>query len=260
MTAFIGGGNMAEALIRGMVRQGMKDIVVSEPRAERREHLEKTYGVKTTSDNAEAASASDVVMLAVKPQNMEEVLEGLRPLATDERTFVSIAAGVTLSYLEKRLGTRNIVRVMPNMAARVGEGMAVMSLCECIDHRKMAVVREIFMASGRVIVLPEKHLDAVTALSGSGPAFVALFLGALAEAAEAAGLPRHNAIELAVQTAAGTAKLLDEGLEPAELIEKVRSPGGTTAEGLRVFEEQGLAEMVRAAFEAARRRAAELAK
>ncbi len=260
MTGFIGGGNMAEALVKGMRQEGMRDIIVSEPREERRSYLEKTYGVETTQDNVGVVNSSDVVVIAVKPQQMGEVLDEIAPAVTEEKTVVSIAAGITLSYLGKKLKSKKIIRAMPNMASQVGEGMAVLSMCDCFTGQGMDMVRAIFMASGRVLVLPEKHLDAVTALSGSGPAFIALFVGAMAEAGEKAGLSHDDAISLAVQTAAGTARLLDEGLEPEKLIEKVRSPGGTTAEGLKVFDEKGLRDIVALALDAARRRAGELSK
>jgi pyrroline-5-carboxylate reductase len=260
MTGFVGGGNMAEALIKGMTLHGMRDIVVSEPREERRKHLEKSYGVRTTGDNREVVRAASVIVLAVKPQNMEEVLDGIGESVTPEKTVVSIAAGVTLDYLKERLRTERLVRVMPNVAALAQEGMTVMSLCECFSDREMATVRDIFMSVGKVLVMPERHINAVTALSGSGPAFISLFIEAMAEAGAGMGLREDDARILAVQTAVGTARLLDEGLPPARLIEMVRSPGGTTAEGLRVFEQRGLRAMVSEALEAARKRAGELAK
>jgi len=149
---------------------------------------------------------------------------------------------------------------MPNMGAQVGEGMTALALCDCFGGKGLNIARDIFLASGRVVTLHEKHIDAVTALSGSGPAFIALFVGAMAEAGERAGLSHDDAVALAVQTARGTAKILDEGLEPVKLIEKVRSPGGTTAEGLKVFEEKGLQAIVFEALEAARGRAKELSQ
>lgn len=260
MIGFVGGGNMAEALVRGMVEEGMRDIVVSDPSDERRAHLEKRYGVRTTADNTEAVRDSEVVVLAVKPQQMEEVLNEIAPAVTAEHTVVSIAAGITIKFIQERLGSDRVVRAMPNMAAQVGEGMTALALCECFTGRAMNLVKEMFMASGRVVVLPEKYIDAVTALSGSGPAFVAFYAGAMAEAGERAGLSHEDALALAVQTLKGTAELLDEGLEPRKLIEKVRSPGGTTAEGLKVFEQRGLEEIVFDALEAARRRAGELSR
>lgn len=260
MIGFIGGGNMAEALIKGMTSQGMRDILVSEPREERRRYLEESYGVKTTSSNREAASACGVVILAVKPQNMDGVLEEIRDIVTEEKTVVSIAAGITLPYLQSKLRTKKLIRVMPNTPALVQEGMAVLSLCECFSDPEVALVREIFMSVGKVVTLPEKHMDAVTALSGSGPAFVALFVEAMIEAGIKMGLGRDNASELAVQTLIGTAKLLETGLPPGKLREMVTSPGGTTAAGLSSFADRDFVSIVVEALAAAQRRAGELGR
>ncbi|GAB4415253.1 MAG: pyrroline-5-carboxylate reductase [Thermodesulfovibrionales bacterium] len=259
MIGFIGGGNMAEALIKGMTAHGMKDIIVSEPREDRREYLQQTYGVKTTGSNKDAASSCDIIILAVKPQNMAAVLDEIANLITEEKTVVSIAAGITLSYLQSRLKTKRLIRVMPNTPALVQEGMSVMSLCECFSDRDIATVREILMSIGRVLTLPEKYMDAVTALSGSGPAFIALFIEAMIAAGEKMGLSRDNASGLAIQTLIGTAKLLDTGISPERLREMVTSPGGTTEAGLKVFDEKGLKNIVSDALKAAMRRAEELA-
>jgi pyrroline-5-carboxylate reductase len=205
-------------------------------------------------------SEAGIIVLAVKPQNMDDVTAELRDALPAEAVVVSIAAGATLGYLRERLGTSRLIRVMPNVASMVGQGMAVMALCECLDDRAVAAVRDIFMASGRVLTLPEKHLDAVTALSGSGPAFIARFVGLMGEAGVSLGLPEEAARELALQTLTGTAVLMDGGLAPEELVRKVKSPGGTTAEGLRVFEERGLREHVFEALSAAARRARELSQ
>ena len=260
MIGFIGGGNMAEALIKGMHRSGMKDIMASEPREERRRYLESTYGIATTGDNKEVVSKSSIVIFAVKPQNMDEVTAEISGLIAEDKMIVSIAAGITLPYLSSRLKTSRIIRVMPNTPALVQEGMSVLSLCECIPDKDMAPIRDIFMSVGRVLVLPEKYMDAVTALSGSGPAFIALFVERMTDAGAAMGLTPDNASELAVQTLIGTAKLLETGMPPGKLREMVTSPGGTTAEGLRVFEEKGLKDIVNAAIEAATRRSRELGR
>jgi pyrroline-5-carboxylate reductase len=260
MIGFIGGGNMAEALVKGMVQAGMKDIIVSEPRKDRRAFLEKTYSAKTTSDNKEVVKQSTIVILAVKPQNMDDVASEIAPFITSEKLIVSIAAGITLQYLNARLKTSKIVRVMPNTPALVQEGMSVLSMCECILDKEMALVRGIFMSVGKVLVLPEKYMDAVTALSGSGPAFVALFAEAMIAAGIKMGLTEDTASELAVQTVIGTAKLLETGMPPDKLREMVTSPGGTTAAGLRVFEEKGMKEMVSSVIEAAAQRSKELGR
>jgi pyrroline-5-carboxylate reductase len=260
MIGFIGGGNMAEALIKGMVQSGMKDVIVSEPRGDRRSYLERTYGAKTTSDNKEVVRQSAIVILAVKPQHMDDVTSEIAQYITGEKLVVSIAAGITLPYLTARLKTSKVVRVMPNTPALVQEGMSVLSMCECIHDREMGLVRGIFMSVGKVLVLPEKYMDAVTALSGSGPAFVALFAEAMVAAGIRVGLSEENASELAIQTVIGTARLLETGMPPDKLREMVTSPGGTTAAGLKVFEEKGLKEMVSSVIEAAANRSKELGR
>jgi len=260
MIGFIGGGNMAEALIKGMTSHGMRDIIVSEPGEERRNYLERSYGIMTTPLNRPVASSCGIIVLAVKPQNMAAVLDEISGVITEEKTVVSIAAGIPLSYLQSRLKTKRLVRVMPNTPAIVQEGMTVMSLCDCFSDSDIATVREMFMSVGKVLTLPEKHMNAVTALSGSGPAFVALFAEAMAKAGVAMGLSRDNASELAIQTLIGTARLLETGMTPEKLREMVTSPGGTTAAGLRVFGEKDLMGTVSDALLAALRRAEELGR
>lgn len=264
MIGFIGGGNMAEALIKGVRSSefGVRsiNILVSEPREDRRKYLEQIYGIKTTSSNRDVASSCNIIILAVKPQNMAAVLDEASDVITDEKTVVSIAAGITLSYLQSRLKTKKLIRVMPNTPALVQEGMSVISLCECFADKDIAIVREIFMSIGKVLTLPEKYMNAVTALSGSGPAFIALFVEAMIESGEMMGLSRDNASELAIQTLIGTAKLLYTGIHPAKLREMVTSPGGTTAAGLKVFEEKGLISIVSGALKSALNRAEELGR
>lgn len=262
-TGFIGGGNMAEAIIKGgrsQKTEGRRQILVAEPREERRQYLEKTYGIKTTASNKEVAGACDIIILAVKPQQMEAALDEISPDISEDKTVVSIAAGITLSYLSSKLKTKKLIRVMPNTPALVQEGMSVMSLCECFSDKDISVVREILMSIGKVITLPEKYMDAVTAVSGSGPAFIALFVEAMTGAGVRLGLSEDDASVLAVQTAIGTARLLETGMPPSKLREMVTSPGGTTAAGLKVFNEKGLKDIVLNALEAAKNRAEELGK
>ena len=260
MIGFIGGGNMAEALIRGMTGEGMKDIMVFEPRAERVRELVQHYGIRAAQSNTDLVSSCSIVILAIKPQNMDAVLDEIAPGIDKGKTVVSIAAGITLSYLQSKLKTDKIVRVMPNAPALVREGMSVMSLCECFTGTEINIVRSILMSIGKVIALPEKFMDAVTALSGSGPAFIALFIEAMTDAGEKMGLSRDNAAELAVQTAIGTAELLETGMSPEKLRQMVTSPGGTTAAGLKVFEEKGLKGVVADALLAAKKKAEELGR
>ncbi len=263
MIGFIGGGNMAEAIIKGVKSQESgvrRDILVSEPSEDRRKYLQQTYGIKTTESNKEVASSCNIIILAIKPQNMAAVLDEVADLITEEKTVVSIAAGITLSFLQSKLKTKKLIRVMPNTPAIVQEGMSVMSLCECFSDKDIAIVRDIFMSVGKVLTLPEKYINAVTAVSGSGPAFVALFIEAMIDAGEKIGLSSDNASELAIQTLIGTASLLDTGMPPEKLREMVTSPGGTTAAGLKVFEEKGFKDIVYDALHAAKKRAEELAK
>lgn len=264
MVGFIGGGNMAEALIKGMIQsskfKAQKDILVSEPREERRGYLEKAYGIRTTPSNKELASSCSIIVLAVKPQNMAVVLEEIAAAVTAEKTVVSIAAGITIVYLQERIKTKKLIRVMPNTPALIQKGMSVISLCDCLEDRDLVVVREIFMSVGKLLTLPEKYMNAVTALSGSGPAFLALFIEAMIEAGVSMGLGREQASELAIQTFIGTAGLLETGMLPDKLREMVTSPGGTTAEGLRAFEAKGLKNITVDAMQAALLRAEELGR
>ncbi len=257
---FIGGGNMAEAMIKGIISQGIKDIFVSEPREERRQYLQRNYGIKTTESNIKAASSCNIIILAIKPQNIDTVVDEICNTITEEKTVVTIAAGIRLAYLSSKLKTKKLIRVMPNTPALIQEGMIVMSLCECFSDRDISFVREIFMSIGKVITLPEKYMDAVTALSGSGPAFIAFFIEAMIEGGIKTGLKEDDALTLAVQTVIGTSKLLDTGMSPSNLREMVTSPGGTTAAGLKVFNEKGFKDNVIAALEAAKNRAEELGK
>lgn len=260
MIGFIGGGYMAEALIKGMTSHGIRDILVSEPREERRRHLEEAYRVMTKNVNKAVALSCSIIILAVKPQSIASVLNEIKEVITDEKTIVSIAAGITLSYLQSKLSTKRLVRVMPNTPAIVQAGMSVISLPECFSDSDVSAIREIFMSVGKVLFLPEKHMDAVTALSGSGPGFLALFIETMRDAGISLGLDRGNAVELAVQTLVGTAKLLETGISPEKLREMVTSPGGTTAAGLKVFNERGLSGLVGEALRAALRRAEELGR
>lgn len=257
---FIGGGNMAEAMIKGITAKGMKNIIVSDPKRERREYLRTRYAVETTSANKEAATKCDIVILAVKPQNMEEVLNDISKTISEDSTVMSIAAGITLAYLSSKLNTRKLIRVMPNTPALIQEGMSVMSLCECFSDHGLSTARDILMSIGKVITLPEKYMDAVTAISGSGPAFVAFLIESMIEAGGKMGLSEDDAATLAVQTALGASKLMDTGMTPLRLREMVTSPGGTTAAALDVFNKRELKGIIIAAIEAARDRSKELGR
>ena len=257
---FVGGGNMAEAIIKGITSQGSKDILVSEPGEERRGYLRDNYGVETTGFNNDVISNCNIIILAVKPQVMGEILDEISSEVTEDKTIVSIAAGITLSYLSSRLKTKKLIRVMPNTPALVQEGMTVISLCECFSERDISVVREIFMSIGRVITLPEKHMNIVTALSGSGPGFISLFAEAMIDAGISRGMGRADATTLMTQTLLGTAKILETGIETGKLRDMVTSPGGTTAAGLEVFKKEEFTDIIKAAVDAAAKRAEELGR
>lgn len=258
MIGFIGGGNMAEALIRGLVKQGKKNIIVSEPVEERRRYLENCYGVKTTPSNKEAVNLAEIIVLAVKPQNMKEVLEEIKDTVTEKHTVVSIAAGIPLNFIQKYLKTDKLIRAMPNLAATVGEAMTVLALCECLEMKIVAPVRDIFMSVGKVITLPEHYMNLVTALSGSGPGFLCYIVEQFIDVAIQLGFTEDIARELIVQTFIGTAKLLESGLPPDKIRQKVTSPGGTTEAGLKVLSQGALREILFKTVQEATKRAQEL--
>jgi pyrroline-5-carboxylate reductase len=261
---FIGAGKMATALVRGMVRAGTarpEAIAASDPVAEAREALATGSGVTIRGSNVEVARHSDVLILAVKPQSLPQVLEELAPVVTEEHLVISIAAGVALATLAAGLGPDcRLVRVMPNTPALVGAGAAGYCLGQNADAGDEAVVRSCLEAVGRAHRVPEALLDAVTGLSGSGPAFVYLIIEALSDGGVRVGLPRDVATALAAQTVLGAARMvLETGLHTGTLKDQVTSPGGTTIAGLHALERGGLRAALIDAVEAATRRSAELA-
>lgn len=260
MIGFIGGGNMAEALIRGLIKEGKRDILVSDPVEERRRYIEKCYGVKTTELNLEVVRKSDLIVLAVKPQNMVTVLEEIKDEVSSRHTVVSIAAGITLNFIKKYLKTEKLIRAMPNLAATVGESMTVLALCECLEMKVVAPVRDIFLSVGKVITLPEKYMNLVTAISGSGPGFLCYIVEKMIEVVIQLGFTEEVAKELVIQTFIGTAKLLDSGLPPDKIRQKVTSPGGTTEAGLKVLSQSELKEILLRTINQASVRAKELSQ
>jgi len=246
---FLGGGQMAEALIRGVLDAGLlpRDrIMATDVRPERLEHLARQIGIRTEASNRAAAPFGEIVFLTVKPQDLPSLLDEIGPLVGAEQVVVSIAAGVPLARIESAFhGPIPTIRVMPNTPCLVRTGMAVLALGRHARPRDEQLVLRIFNAVGRAITLPERALDAVTALSGSGPAFISLVVEALIDAGVRVGLARDVATTLAVQTTLGTAVMLAEtGEHPARLKEMVTSPGGTAIAGVHALERAGL----RAAF------------
>ena len=259
---FIGVGNMGEALVKGLIGSGAakpQEILVSARRPERVEELVRLYGVRGGT-NAEVARDADIVVLAVKPQILDQVLRGVAHELSRDKLVVSVAAGVPIAAIERRLSPpMRIVRSMPNTPATVGAGATAIALGEHATPEDLVVAKAIFDSVGLTVQLEEAQLDAVTGLSGSGPAYIFLIIEALADAGVKVGLSRRSALQLAAQTVLGSAKLLIEsGQHPGLLKDGVTSPGGTAIAGLHTLEAGGLRNVLMNAVEAATRRSKEL--
>ncbi len=260
--AIIGAGVMGETLLSGLVRSGsdVADLRVGEKRAERAAELRATYGVQVVS-NAEAAAA-DTVLLVIKPQDMTGVLREIADALRPGQLLISLAAGITTALIEKHVPTGvAVVRVMPNTPALVDAGMAAISGGAHATEEHLSRAESLLAATGRVVRVPEAQQDAVTAVSGSGPAYVFLVVESMIDAGVALGLPRATATELTLQTLTGAAKLLQEtGELPEALRAKVTSPNGTTAAAIGQLEDHDLRGAFLAAMWAARDRSVELAQ
>jgi pyrroline-5-carboxylate reductase len=262
-TAIIGAGVMGETLLSGLVRAGrpVDQLLVGEKRPERARELEERYGVAVVS-NLDATKRADTLALVVKPQDMAALLDEVGSAVRPNQLVVSLAAGITTAFLESRLPDGvPVVRVMPNTPALVDEGMAAIAPGSHCDDDHLAIAEQLLGSTGRVVQVPEKHMDAVTAISGTGPAYVFFVVESMIEAGVHLGLPRATATELVVQTLFGSAKMLREtGQHPVVLREQVTSPGGTTAAALRELEVHKVRAAFLAAMEAARNRSAQLAE
>lgn len=261
--AVLGGGVMGEALVVAVLRSGVVPdaVVVAEKAEARAADLTRAHGVRTTADPTAAVAGADVVVLAVKPQDIAAVLAVVGPALASGTLVVTVAAGLPLAFYEARLpeGTP-VVRVMPNTPAVIGEGAGAMSGGTSATAEHLAQVGRLLAATGVLLQVPEDHLDAVTAISGSGPAYVFYLVDALAEAGVLLGLPRAQALELAIGTFRGSAALLTEsGEHPVVLRERVSSPGGTTVAALRELDAHGVRAAILAAATAARDRSRQLA-
>lgn len=258
----IGGGMMGEALIARLLDQGIfapGAVVVSDPQASRREVLHHTYGVQTTADNQAVMDAAETVLLAIKPQLLTAVAAGLTPPKTEHPLLLSILAGASLARLGQAFPGWAVVRAMPNTPATVGAGVTALAAGDGVSAEQRSQARTIFASVGTVVEVPESQMDAVTALSGSGPGYMALVVEALADGGVAVGLPRAIALELAIATVRGTGELLHQGnLHPAVLKDRVTSPGGTTIAGIAALEAGGLRSALMEAVRAAHRRSQEL--
>ncbi|RKY07551.1 MAG: pyrroline-5-carboxylate reductase [Planctomycetota bacterium] len=262
---FIGSGNMAEALIKGIIAADVyrpQDIIISDVRGERLEWLAREYKVRTAQNNIDLVGKADVVVLSVKPQNMDEVLGQVKGKLREGAIVISIAAGITTAKISAALGDVPIIRVMPNTPALVGEGASAL-FAKNAGGEAMGLAMKIFGVVGKAVVVDKEELiDAVTAVSGSGPAYFFLLAEEMIKAGEKLGLDEATAKELVLQTAKGAALLAEQadgrGETAAELRRKVTSPGGTTEAALKVFAEQEFSRLVSKALTAARDRSKEL--
>jgi len=258
----IGGGNMAEAFIKGLLQGGfpVSDIHFFEPNETRRKTVEERYGVPCEGSNVELVMTSDIVVMAVKPQILDKVMEEIVPVFNGDKLLVSILAGVTTTTLETALGGQpRVVRAMPNTPALAGMGAAALCPGRHVTQEDRRIAQHLFETVGIALWVEESQMDAVTGLSGSGPAFVYTFIEALTAGGVQEGLRLDIAHTLAVQTVVGAAHLVREtGEHPALLREKVCSPAGTTISAIRVLEERGLRAMMMEAVGAATRRSREL--
>lgn len=259
---FLGGGMMAEALIKGILQGGLvaaEQIYVVDPVAERRELLQKSYKINASAEYGPVLAA-DIIILAVKPQSMDALLADCRGDIDSNNLLISIAAGITLSFIEDRLAKEcRVIRVMPNTPALVLEGASALSGGQNVSAEDMNLASTIFNAIGLALVMPEAALDGVTGLSGSGPAYVFSFLEAMIDGGLKVGLPREAAEKLAQQTILGSMKLaMSRQDHPAQLKAMVTSPGGTTIAGLHELERGGFRVAIMDAIEAATRRSQEL--
>ncbi|MDH4202293.1 MAG: pyrroline-5-carboxylate reductase [Phycisphaerae bacterium] len=264
---FIGGGNMAQALLEGVLKASLfkaKNVWVSDVRNERLDELKRLYGIQVTTDNSELTRHADVIVLSVKPQVMGNVLEGIAGTVKQDALVISIAAGITTEAIKAKLGPVQIVRVMPNTPALVGAGAGGLYNASA-SKDGLEIALDICSSVGKAIVVEDESLiDAVTAVSGSGPAYFFLLMEEMIKAGGQLGLTQETAKTLVLQTAKGAALLAESaqqrGEDPAMLRQKVTSPGGTTEAALKVMNENKLGETILKAITAARNRGEELSK
>jgi pyrroline-5-carboxylate reductase len=259
--AILGCGKIGESLAAGLISSGSTDLVATARRAERVAELHDRHGIEATLSNPDAVSGAGLVVLAVKPQDFEELLESIRGAVTKEQTVLSVAAAIPTAFIERRLGPEvPVVRAMPNAPATVHEGISGLCAGAYASEESVALAEEVLLHLGPVVRLPETYMDAVTAVSGSGPAYFALLAEAMIEAGILLGLSREISTQLVVQTMLGTATLLrDWKMHPVELREAVTSPGGTTIRAIHELEQAGVRAAFLNAIQAAMERSRELA-
>lgn len=241
---FIGVGNMAGAIIGGIIRNGLippEEIIGSDISAAGRDHMQSIYGIRVTPNNRKVAERAEMIFLSVKPQYYSAVIADIRDAVTDRQLVITIAPGKTLEWLEEQFGKRvKIVRTMPNTPAMVRQGMTAVCPNDCVSKEELEDVIKILKTIGETEIVPENLIDAVVAVSGSSPAYVFIMIEAMADAAVAEGMPRAQAYKFAAQAIYGSAKMvLETGKHPGELKDMVCSPAGTTIEAVRILEQKG---------------------
>ncbi len=260
-TAFIGGGNMASALIGGLLSSGFaaENIIMAEPDAQKRS-VWKEKGIYVTDDNLQAEAFADIVVFAVKPNIIPTVLSEMK--GSTDKIYLSIAAGVSLSFLEEKLGAdKKLVRAMPNTPAQVGCGMTVICPNKNLSDNETDTVKNLLSAVGEVLVMPEKHMSIATALHGSSPAYVYMLIDAMADAGVSYGLSKAQALLLASKAVEGSARMvLDTGVHPEQLKDNVCSPGGTTIAAVCDLENNGFRSTIQSAIKACVDKAEQMSK
>ena len=260
---FLGAGNIGDAIIKGMIQSGLVPadaVSASDVRADRLDQLAQQYGIRKAESNAALVRESDVIVFAVKPQIMAGVVGEIAPVVDERKLLISVAAGVATATLRAHLARpARLIRVMPNTPALVLEGVTAIARAQGLQPGDLETAQELFGAVGRVVVLDEEAMDAVTGLSGSGPAYIAIVIESLADGGVKMGLDRVTAMTLAAQTVLGSARLvLETGLHPGQLKDMVASPGGTTIAGIAALEEGGIRRTFINAVERATQRSREL--
>jgi pyrroline-5-carboxylate reductase len=252
---FIGTGNMAEAIISGVIQNGLfnkDEILGSDPSSAGRNKVKSAYNIHVTDNNIEVAQQSDVIILAVKPQYYESVIIEIKDVIKDNQLIVTIAPGKTLAWLSEKFCKKiKIIRTMPNTPAMVGQGMTAVCANENVMTAELDYICKILQCFGQVELIPEKLMDAVVAVSGSSPAYVFILIEAMADAAVREGMPRQQAYKFAAQAVLGSAKMiLETGKHPGELKDMVCSPAGTTIEAVRILEAKGIRSAIMEAMKA----------
>lgn len=261
--AFIGAGNMAEAIIGGVLGSGLTEknnIIANDIKKERLDYLGNKFGIKTAIDTKNSVLKANIIVLSVKPQNIKEVLKGIKDVLKG-KMVISIAAGITTETIEKETGAIPVIRVMPNTPALVRKGMAAISKGKYASYMEEEIALKIFQSVGEAVKVEEKYMDIVTAISGSGPGYIFYVMEAMIEAGIRHGLPRDTAKTLVFQTMSGSAELaIKSGKEPEELRRSVCSPGGTTLAILKVLEDNNFFETMIKSIDAGSKRSKELSR